>query len=329
MPLLNSLAGFVAAATIAPWAFAQAESDTPPRATEEVAAPNWQKAQSLIKQEEPAANERLDRIKAELAALPQAKDAPAWAAEWAGQYYTGDGRGMNVAITLAPQSGLVYTWHGCMGLYDLNHGDIANDFDGGLQLKLAIDPSVSGYKYMSNRVYFVPWGDRHYLVPKAKLLEMVNNYNEGGFAREHMYGIPLRREDRDKPVQGRPQLPAEYASLLRDAAIEAGVTKGEIAGRRQITKGVDAVSGRLWLDAGTQQGVYVGMEFQLCGLLGGMVKVVEVAESSAVAELTLFPSTGAEVEMPKVGDRLSTRRDIRAVLKKGREEKKADDSGPN
>src|SRR4051812_843941 len=41
-----------------------------------------------------------------------------WAKEWAGEYCCGDGLGMNVTIAIAPKTGVVYTWYGCLGLYD-------------------------------------------------------------------------------------------------------------------------------------------------------------------------------------------------------------------
>lgn len=34
--------------------------------------------------------------------------------DWAGEYYFGDGRGVNVHLTLAPKNGFVFLWYGCM-----------------------------------------------------------------------------------------------------------------------------------------------------------------------------------------------------------------------
>jgi hypothetical protein len=44
--------------------------------------------------------------------------------EWAGEYYEGDGLGVNVSLILAPKSGYVFEWHGCLGLYDRNYGAV-------------------------------------------------------------------------------------------------------------------------------------------------------------------------------------------------------------
>src|SRR5580658_2242417 len=63
---------------------------------------------------ERAAEDRRTRIQAE---IKQLGDHP-----WAGEYYTGDGLGENVSLLIAPSTGYVFEWHGCMGLYDRNFG---------------------------------------------------------------------------------------------------------------------------------------------------------------------------------------------------------------
>src|SRR5262245_23771504 len=45
--------------------------------------------------------------------------------EWAGDYFAGDGLGVNTSLVLAPASGYVFEWHGCLGLYDRNYGAVA------------------------------------------------------------------------------------------------------------------------------------------------------------------------------------------------------------
>ena len=34
--------------------------------------------------------------------------------EWAGEYYAGDGVGVNTSVVIAPHSGYVFEWHGCL-----------------------------------------------------------------------------------------------------------------------------------------------------------------------------------------------------------------------
>jgi len=121
------------------FAFAQVEPDAPgdaiiddprpasrPRPTREQMgqdAQNLRDAASDIRAREV-------RILAELDAVTQ-PDLPEdhWAREWAGEYYVGDGLGMNVRILVAPTAGMTYTWRGCLGLYDGNQGEIVGTFD--------------------------------------------------------------------------------------------------------------------------------------------------------------------------------------------------------
>src|SRR5262249_4127462 len=64
-----------------------------------------------------ATDKRRAEIKRELAHLQ--------GAAWAGDYYYGDGLGYRFNLMLAPRSGYVYTWHGCLGLYDVDYGTVS------------------------------------------------------------------------------------------------------------------------------------------------------------------------------------------------------------
>src|SRR5436309_668048 len=61
-----------------------------------------------------AADDKSDAIKEELKRAKLSK--------WAGDYYASRGLGFNYHLLLAPASGFVYTWHGCLGLYELIYG---------------------------------------------------------------------------------------------------------------------------------------------------------------------------------------------------------------
>src|SRR6267154_672380 len=43
--------------------------------------------------------------------------------EWSGEYYYGDGLGVNVTLVMGPTTGFVYRWDGCLGNYDQNYGE--------------------------------------------------------------------------------------------------------------------------------------------------------------------------------------------------------------
>src|SRR5437016_5194826 len=100
----------------------------------------------------PALRHREKNIEAELAGLDRAQlKQYEWAKEWAGTYYVGDGLGVNILIELAPKSGVTYTSHGCMGLYDYNHGDVGQSFPGGLTVNLESDPRRRHCDFMSSK----------------------------------------------------------------------------------------------------------------------------------------------------------------------------------
>jgi hypothetical protein len=265
-----------------------------------------------MRHEEPRIEERSKRIEQELKELGDRSQLKSddWAKEWAGTYYTGDGLGMNAVIRIAPKGGVAYTWHGCMGLYDANHGDIVETFPDGLRVKLVIPPDLSTYEFMSERLYFVKWGDRRYLVPEAQMQKLVNNYNEGGFAREEMYSIPRRIVGENwharTPVPpGKPELPARYAKLLLGNPVTIKITAVKKHQPRTVTGPVKLAEFELDLDAGTDKGVFVGMEIPYrSGLSFGQVEVESAAEHTSKGRLRVFyGETGAPGEI-KAGDTL-------------------------
>ena len=268
--------------------------------------------QRLIEIERGRLDERDRRIVAELAGLDRATLADGdWAKEWAGTYYTGDGLGMNVTIKLAPKAGVAYTWHGCMGLYDANHGDIVEPFNDGVVVRMAINTQASIYSFMSEKLYFVRWGERRYLVPEAKMLQLINNYNEGGYARREMYSIPLRFEEqverthRTEPP-GRPQLPPEYARLIIEKPLRLKISKVTSQPPREVTPGVEVTKCAIEFEGGQDQGVFIGMEMPFeCGRTSGKIRIDLVNATSATGTLSLYAAQGETLELPIVGRVLS------------------------
>jgi len=113
----------------------------------------------------------LNSIKAELETIPNH--------EWAGVYFYGDGTGCNVTLTIAPQNGAVYTWHGCLGLYESNHGSITEVSNECIQIKWTNDPAISQWKAVSSRLVRVVWAGRHYLIPDTRMISFCNAVNRG------------------------------------------------------------------------------------------------------------------------------------------------------
>lgn len=283
------------------------------------------KGGELLQQEEPKIQARVERIEKELKGLDRKslKDDD-WAKEWAGVYYEGDGLGTNVTIRLAPKSGIGYLNYGCLGLYGGDHGDIVEAYPDGLKVKLAI--GKAGGSYLTERLYFVRWGDQRYLVPDWGLMRIVNNYNEGGFARAAMFGVPrLRKEgeprhrfDEGAPA-GKPTLPPEYAKLLRGGGIKMKVSKVTGSPRKNVTNGVDVEAYTFEFATGSDDGVYVGMEFwypsdQIAST--GRVEIMRVDAKTSTGKFQAFLSAGERVTPPKVGDEISTMRSEIVLPKK-------------
>ena len=96
-----------------------------------------------------------------------------------------------------------------------SEGHVARQIDGGLELAFDAPPTED---WMSDRVYFVRWGERHYLVPESMMPLMVSLYNEtvpdpGALCTKSI--IPVRRDDYFATTSGRPTIPEPWRSLLR------------------------------------------------------------------------------------------------------------------
>lgn len=258
----------------------------------------------------PGLQAREQKIETELRALDRdALPEDHWARRWAGKYYTGDGLGMNVRIMVAPESGVTYTWHGCLGLYDMNHGDIAEVLPDGLRLQLAFDPALQYYGLWDDRLYFVNWGELRFLVPERKMLQIVNNYNNGGYAKESMFDIPRwyerevsHGERMDIPAT-RPTLPAPWDAMLRDDPVRLRVTSLQTGPVRQITERSWRHSYALVFTGGSDAGAYVGMEFEYGdGWPSGTITITEVGETTCRGEMITYADQNQRLPVPTTGE---------------------------
>jgi hypothetical protein len=274
-----------------------------------------QKCQELLEKEREAIEARQQRIEAELKDLDRDKlPKEHWARDWAGEYYQGDGLGANILFRLAPESGFSYTWHGCMGLYDGNHGDIAEVFPDGLRLKLAIPADLSTFETVSDRLYFVPWGEERFLVPECLLMKFVNNYNEGGFARAEMYHIPRLIRDKNyhgfrSAPPGLPKLPDKYAKLLRTKPITLTVAKVDAKPPKHVTGEVHSHAFDVVLEGGATAGAFVGMEFSIGqGLNMGVLTLTEVGETTSRGRAQFFNTGSSSQDLIRVGQTINSER---------------------
>jgi len=222
---------------------------------------------------------------------------------WAGSYYKGDGLGENVSVAIAPQSGYVFEWHGCGGLYGLNYGSVT--LTNGLISLSFTHQNSPGFGGIAPRFIPVPWTSRHYLVPADDVIGFCNAVNAGEEPRTDLHGrYLLRSADEKKEAKGFPEVPGQYRPYLLAKPIEATITAVGPHTTRPSTAPWKFKDTPVTLDAGTDRGMLVGMELLVTHPLQvTSIRIVRVAlhQSDGVLVLTL------EDRGPKVGWRLSTR----------------------
>lgn len=283
-------------------------------------AARWRAADEAI-------SDRRERIEEELAEL-RWSDLPDdhWAREWAGAYYVGDGLGMNVYVFVAPEAGITYIWRGCTGLYDGGHGDIVEviDLDGdekpdGLRIDWELRLE-SVYNYTCDEFYFVRWagpdgaGGRRYLVPASWMIQVVNDLNAGGLARQglhtaarwydHTSGRGPRWSGYRGPVVGFPQMPEKWSRLLCTEPVDVIVMQVGAVTTGGVPELFDTTSARISLNKGSADGLYIGLEVrvELPHGFRATITIDELQEHIAGAECRVFSDVGECAPMPSVGD---------------------------
>jgi len=248
---------------------------------------------------EKAENERRTTIQAELRKVPEHP--------WAGDYYQGDGRGVNQRIVLSPKAGFVFTWHGCLGLYDRNFGEVRQEKDA-LLLKFNYPNSQKGFQGIAGELVPVRWGERRYLVPSDAVAEFCNEINSGGEPRTHAHGrFLLRDKDWEKKVEGAPKLPEGYAGFLLKEPIQGKIVAVGDHKDREGISGVRFRTTTVTLNVGKKQGVVPGMRFFLKDDSVNDAKVVRVLDEQSIAEVEDILSDRSPGNPPKVEVEVSTR----------------------
>ena len=122
----------------------------------------------------------------------------------AGDYYYGDGLGVNRMISIHPEGWYSYIWRGCLGVYETAHGRISLEDEG----KAFFGPAEEGGEGgLALRVQVVRWGERIYLVPEHQLLDFADEINRGEEPRRDRHGgFYLRENDWERPATGAPDL---------------------------------------------------------------------------------------------------------------------------
>lgn len=128
----------------------------------------------------------------------------------AGDYYYGDGLGVNCNLRVRSSGRFSFVWTGCLGTYGQNEGT-ASLKDGYLLLSSSGPNVEHGFGGTPTTFLPVRWGARMYLIPKSDVVEFVNEISQGHEPRERIHGsFYLRKGDWKKPADGQPDLPEEW-----------------------------------------------------------------------------------------------------------------------
>lgn len=164
----------------------------------------------------------------------------------AGDYYFGDGFGLNCSLSVTAKGRFTFQWDGCLGTYDKNEGT-ADVKDGVLQITPQKPNLRDGFRGTATEFHPVRWGARMYLIPTNDMVEFCSDFNQGREPRRRAHGnYYLRRGDADKPVSGKPAIPKQWTRFFLDKPVRGKIT--ELVGKQEA-----------WLDKGSADGLLVGM----------------------------------------------------------------------
>jgi hypothetical protein len=225
--------------------------------------------------------------------------------EWAGEYYAGDGLGVNTTLAIAPKSGYVFEWHGCLGLYDRNYGAVTWT-NGRVRLAFTFENERKGFQGIAPELTPISWGPRHYLVPADDVIGFCNYVNDGREPRTDAHGFYLLRNgDENKEAGGLPNLPSEYRSYLLGKPIEATIIAVGASATRPSVVEWKFKDTPVTLDAGTNKGLRIGMELVVTEPQN-TVESVRITKVEADRSEGIMTQIGEEAQGPKAGWRLST-----------------------
>ena len=164
----------------------------------------------------------------------------------AGEYYQGDGLGVNCTLSLREPNRFDFQWRGCLGSYDKNNGT-AQCIDKTLHLKPSLPNSREGFQGIATEFFVISWGSRQYLVAHDEMLEYCNAINQGSEPRGNEFGFfYMRSGDWGKPVSGKPAIVGDWSEYLLDEPVRGEISS--ILGQETVE-----------VNIGTNQGLRPGM----------------------------------------------------------------------
>lgn len=246
---------------------------------------------------------RLARIREEIAKLGTGG--------WAAIYYCGNGLSVNVEVELAPKSGFVFTWRGCLGLLDSNYGT-ATEKGGRLELAFHFINALDGYSGLAPVFVPVKWGERRYLIASDELLAFANEVNGGSEPRQDIHGSSLLRiGDEAKPATGKPELPKEAADLLLDQPVEGTLltvheTRIETVHHGRLGDWKFRMTAAT-IDRGMDDGLRVGHSLHFRGRESQGADATVIELTAHAARIRIRDLGGEKAPVPESGWKWSTR----------------------
>jgi len=208
----------------------------------------------------------------------------------AGEYYFGDGLGVNCHLKLAVDNTFTFRWTGCLGEYDKNGGRFHFEGDE-LVLELTQPNNRQGFQGTPTRFYPVQWGKRMYMVAEEDMAGFCEAVASGwqGDSLDAIHGdhyVRINPNDIYKmpAVSGKPDVPVKYRPWINKRML-VSITKIE--------------NGKIYLDRGSADGIVQGLKLFERGHGFDWVYVEKCTEHDAVARMW-----DKKDKMPKVGAKL-------------------------
>lgn len=181
-----------------------------------------------------------------------------------GEYYQGDGTGVNWTLKLLGDHEFSFTWTGCLGTY--------GEANGTWQVRgytLSLKPRET--RDMAERLPLdydmVMWPPRVYLIPRKDIPLFCMYVNQGWEPRNEMHGLFfIRTETAELNLNGKPTLPSEFKKYLLDKPV-----------RTRILKATGCWAS---VNAGTSEGLVPGM-------LVAVYRSPSVSEKARVVSATM------------------------------------------
>lgn len=238
---------------------------------------------------------RRDQVLAELATKP--------ADEWASEYYEGDGLGTNTTLYLGSQSGVAATWFGCLGLYGSNEGSVERTSDKTLEFHFSAPNDERAFGSFPATVKTVRWGQRRYLIPESRQIDLVNAINRGMEPRSDRHGLfLLARDDRDRPVSQLPDLPDGMLALIRRTPLLIRVTSVDAGTEDRRLPDFAVCTFKMRMAVPDGAGLVPGLEFE--ATKAGIYETATIVEASgraAVARMESYHACAKVETKPDVG----------------------------